>query len=108
MNTIFAVVNQTKSDTCVRNGGFCEGCGARCRFRFGPLTQTKCVGIVCKCIYDCPPHPPEKLCVGGAGVCTQACPDDCCNGTCSQKYIAGSGSCQSMGSYRLCQCQYPC
>ncbi|CAN8314265.1 unnamed protein product [Cochlearia groenlandica] len=104
---IASVVNQSRAETCTENGGFCTGCGERCRSTYGPLTQNKCEGIVCKCIFDCA-NPPPKMCDGGAGICSQSCPDDCCNSTCAQKYNGGTGFCNSLGNSMLCQCQYPC
>ncbi|KAH0871503.1 hypothetical protein HID58_078525 [Brassica napus] len=59
------------------------------------------------CYYTCgppsptPPH--HKQCYGGTGLCSSAC-----NQNCAQKYLGGSGFCESIGISRLCKCQYPC
>ncbi|KAL1210581.1 putative defensin-like protein [Cardamine amara subsp. amara] len=50
----------------------------------------------------------NKVCEGGAGICTPQCGEDCCEAHCVKKYRGGSGSCNSIGNILLCQCEYPC
>ncbi|KAG7540948.1 hypothetical protein ISN45_Aa07g010900 [Arabidopsis thaliana x Arabidopsis arenosa] len=50
----------------------------------------------------------NKLCEGGAGLCTPACAESCCDFNCIKKYNGGHGSCTSVGNIRLCQCEYSC
>ncbi|ESQ54220.1 hypothetical protein EUTSA_v10026566mg [Eutrema salsugineum] len=112
---VFAsVVNQTRANTCSEGLGTCENCDQRCKAKHGPSSQSSCdrsVGVpLCTCYYQCgPPSPtPPKICDGGAGICSQSCPDKCCDTNCAQKYKGGRGFCSSIGNYRLCQCTYPC
>ncbi|KAJ4899229.1 Defensin-like protein 183 [Raphanus sativus] len=103
-----SVANKVKAATCQDPLGSCLQCDERCKAKHGPTGQASCDrNQLCTCYYTCGPSSPtppkHKQCYGGAGLCSSAC-----NQNCAQKYPGGSGFCESIGSTRLCKCQYPC
>lgn len=101
-------MDQSRADTCDDKIGPCDdNCDQTCKATYGPETQSKCDGPVgnssCTCHYQC-----IKVCNGGTGMCSEACPNNCCDMNCAKKYIGGHGYCNSLGNFRLCQCNYPC
>ncbi|KAL1223331.1 putative defensin-like protein [Cardamine amara subsp. amara] len=109
---IFAsVVNQTRAGTCDESLGICQGCDDRCKAKHGPSCISKCDGevgnLMCTCTYDCTPPPPLKTCNNGLGMCSPSCPE-CCNAQCAQKYVGGSGLCNTLDNISMCLCKYPC
>ncbi|XP_023635413.1 putative defensin-like protein 180 [Capsella rubella] len=107
-----AVVNQTRADSCNDSLGTCENCDERCKTKHGPSTMSKCDGsvglLLCTCTYECAPLASSKICSGGTGLCTADCPEKCCDTNCAEKYNSGRGSCNFLGNYNLCQCEYKC
>ncbi|XP_013597357.1 PREDICTED: defensin-like protein 183 [Brassica oleracea var. oleracea] len=104
-----SVANKVKANSCQDPLGSCLQCDERCKAKHGPTGQASCDSRnqLCTCYYTCgppsptPPH--HKQCYGGTGLCSSAC-----NQNCAQKYLGGSGFCESIGNSRLCKCQYPC
>ncbi|KAG7533138.1 hypothetical protein ISN45_Aa08g007700 [Arabidopsis thaliana x Arabidopsis arenosa] len=108
---IFAsVVNQIRAQTCDENLGSCENCDQRCKAKHGPLSVSKCNGPdgMCKCTYECASFKPAKVCVGGTDMCTDTCPQSCCDRQCAIKYKNGHGGCVNYAGYRMCICEYSC
>ncbi|CAH8274857.1 unnamed protein product [Arabidopsis lyrata] len=109
-----SVVNQTRADTCTDGLGLCNGCDERCKAKHGPSSESNCdrsIGVgLCVCYYQCgsPSPPVQKKCNGGAGICSQRCQGTCCDMNCAQKYNGGHGFCNTLGTFSLCQCEYPC
>ncbi|EOA29046.1 hypothetical protein CARUB_v10025300mg [Capsella rubella] len=113
-----SVVNQARGNTCTDGLGSCENCDARCKAKHGLSSVSSCdhsIGLpipLCTCSYQCggsPPSPPSpKICNGGGGICSQRCPKTCCEINCAQKYNGGHGFCNTLGTFSLCQCVYPC
>ncbi|KAL0891272.1 hypothetical protein Bca101_015255 [Brassica carinata] len=105
----FSFANKVKAATCQDPLGSCLQCDERCKAKHGPTGQASCDNRnqLCTCYYTCGPPPPtppkRKQCYGGAGLCSSAC-----NQNCAQKYIGGSGFCETIGNSSLCKCQYPC
>lgn len=110
MNDVYnvAVVNQSRAATCMDTEGPCDNCDQKCLAKYGPSVRTQCGNSLCMCIYQCRPGPSPKTCYGGAGPCSQSCPDQCCDANCAKKYDNGKGYCQMLGSFSLCQCEYLC
>ncbi|XP_013597145.1 PREDICTED: defensin-like protein 182 isoform X1 [Brassica oleracea var. oleracea] len=110
-----SVVNQTRAK-CADGLGTCENCDERCKAKHGPSSESICdlsLGMpLCMCYYQCadpPPTPtPPKICNGGAGLCSARCFGSCCDTNCAQKFNGGHGFCSTLGTFNLCQCQYPC
>ncbi|XP_010435730.1 PREDICTED: putative defensin-like protein 180 [Camelina sativa] len=113
---VAVVINQTRAESCNDVVGTCENCDERCKAKHGPSCISRCDGqfgvFLCTCTYECvPPSPPSppKVCNGGTStMCSQNCPEKCCDTNCAQKYSGGRGFCNSLGNFNLCQCQYPC
>ncbi|RIA04531.1 hypothetical protein BRARA_K01224 [Brassica rapa] len=111
-----SVVNQTRANTCADGLGTCENCDERCKDKHGPSSENICdrslVMPLCMCYYQCadptPTLSPPKICNGGAGLCSARCPGSCCDTNCAQKFKGGHGFCSTLGTFNLCQCQYPC
>ncbi|CAA7048814.1 unnamed protein product [Microthlaspi erraticum] len=108
MNDVYnvAVVNQSSAAQCMETQGPCDNCDQKCLAKYGPSVHTQCGNSQCICIYEC--GQPAKTCSGGGGMCSQNCPETCCDANCAQKFNGGKGYCQSLGNYNLCQCEYPC
>ncbi|XP_010438224.1 PREDICTED: defensin-like protein 182 [Camelina sativa] len=113
-----SVVDQARAKTCIDGLGTCENCDERCKAKHGPSSESNC-GIstevplpLCTCYYQCgsssSPPPSPKKCNGGVGICSQRCPEKCCDMNCAQKYNGGHGFCNTLGTFSLCQCEYPC
>ncbi|CAL0306493.1 unnamed protein product [Lupinus luteus] len=90
--------------------GACGGrgqCDQNCKARF-PDGQGSCDLGLCSC-YSCTKiPPPKKKCIGGIGLCSNVCDENCCNGKCAGKFNEGVGFCNSLGVYRMCTCEYTC
>ncbi|KAL0804919.1 hypothetical protein Bca101_097410 [Brassica carinata] len=106
---LFSFANKVKANSCQDPLGSCLQCDERCKAKHGPTGQASCDtrNQLCTCYYTCGPSSPtppqHKQCYGGTGLCSSAC-----NQNCAQKYLGGSGFCESIGNSRLCKCQYPC
>lgn len=110
-------ISSAKTYDCSESLGLCDNnCEARCRAKHGRETQGSCDYTSklpqCTCNYSCNPprHSPSLLdtCTSGAGICSEAHSDPQCNQFCGEKYPRGIGFCIEIGTYRLCECQYPC
>lgn len=108
-------MNQARADTCVDGLGTCQNCDERCKAKHGSSSESNCdrsIGVpLCTCYYQCgssPSPPSPKKCDGGAGICSERCPEICCDMNCAQKYYGGHGFCNTLGTFSLCQCEYPC
>ncbi|ESQ54216.1 hypothetical protein EUTSA_v10026848mg [Eutrema salsugineum] len=103
---MLASVNKVKANICQDALGACPQCDVRCKAKHGPAGQGSCdnVNQLCTCNYTCgPPNPQQSEQCYGLFICT-----DACNQNCAQKYLGGSGFCESIGNTKLCKCQYPC
>ncbi|CAN8229986.1 unnamed protein product [Cochlearia groenlandica] len=109
-----SVMKRVRANQCQEGMGTCQNCDERCKAKHGPDSESNydsSVGYpLCTCYFQCPPYPqpPRKMCNGGGGMCTHTCQDNCCNENCARKFNGGSGFCNTLGTYMLCQCTYPC
>lgn len=105
-------MNQIRADTYEDDlgAGSCENCDQRCKAKHGPSSVSKCNGPVgkCMCINEFKPLLPSKVCVGGIDMCTDTCPESCCDRLCAIKYKNGHGGCVLYPPYRMCICEYSC
>ncbi|EOA18746.1 hypothetical protein CARUB_v10007327mg [Capsella rubella] len=114
-----SVLNQVSAKECIDGLGTCENCDQRCKTKHGKSSESSCersIGMpipFCTCYYQCggfssPPPPSPEICNGGGGICSQRCPETCCDINCAHKYKGGHGFCNTFGIFSLCQCEYPC
>ncbi|XP_010479566.1 PREDICTED: defensin-like protein 183 [Camelina sativa] len=111
-----SVENKVQANTCMEGLGNCQQCDARCKAKHGPEGKGSCdvKNQLCMCYYPCGKSPSplgpleSNICYIGAGVCNDKSGPSCCDQKCAQKYLLGSGFCDSIGHIYLCKCQYSC